>query len=95
MTAPMRTLLPTEPIDVGRLLAAGLPHTPHPAQEPRSVVGARADRRQWHRRGMRSPEEIAALVHDRLHALPTAVVAPDGAELVDPAFGDLFQEPRA
>lgn len=95
VTARVRSLTPTEPIDVSRLLAADPPHTPHPTREPRSPAGARADRRQWHRRGMRSPDEIAAIVHERLYALPTAVVSPDNAELPDPAYGDFFLEPRA
>jgi len=95
VTAHLRSLLPTEPIDVSRLLAADPPHTPHPAREPRSLAGARADRRQWHRRGMRSPEEIAALVHERVHALPPAVTLADGAEHGDPAYGDFFLEPSS
>lgn len=93
MTARLRGCVPTEPIDVGRLLAADPPHTPHPAREPRSFAQVRADRRQWHRRGMRSPDEIAALVHARVYELPTAITSVDAAEQTDPAYGDFFQEP--
>lgn len=95
MNASLRTILPTEPIDVGRLLAADPPHTPHPARESWSLAGARADRRQWHRRGMRSPDEIAAIVHARVHAHPTAMRSEAGAEQTDPAYGDFFTEPGA
>lgn len=95
MSGRMRALTPTEPLDVGQLLAADPPHTPHhPAREPRGLAGARADRRQWHRRGMRSPEEIVALVHERVHTLPTGILSADGAELSDPVYGDFFLEPR-
>lgn len=90
----MRPLPPTEPIDVGQLLAIDPPRSPQPLREPRSS-DARADRRQWHRRGMRSPEEIAALVHERVHLRPPAVTTAGSTESVDPAYGDFFLEPQS
>lgn len=63
----------------------------------RTVPGASretvADARQWHRRGLRSPAEIAAIVHARVHGLPEPTMP--GPLDVDPAYGDFFIEPTA
>lgn len=48
---------------------------------------------QWHRRGLRSPAEIDALVHARVHGLPEPILS--GMFDVDPAYGDFFIEPTA
>lgn len=64
-----------------------------------STTSATAHRRafgdawQWHRRGLRSPAEIEALVHARVHGLPEPIL-PSMFDM-DPAYGDFFIEPTA
>jgi hypothetical protein len=56
-----------------------MPNTMH-------VSTLRSDPREWHRRGMRSPGEIDALVHARLGLsdLPAAAAT-------DPTYADFFR----
>lgn len=49
----------------------------------------RQDASQWHRRGMRSPEELDEMVARRLAEHPVA----DDESLPDPSYGDFFTEP--
>lgn len=67
-----------------------LPSTTPVTAAPRRAVG---DAWQWHRRGLRSPAEINALVHARVHGLPEPTL-PSMFD-ADPAYGDFFIEPTA
>ncbi|WP_131847742.1 MULTISPECIES: hypothetical protein [unclassified Curtobacterium] len=63
------------------------------AQQPAAPGGTRIHRQQWHRRGLRAPDEIAAIVYARLHDLPDPVEPED--DIVDPSYGDFFTGPSA
>lgn len=69
---------------------AGLLPSITPVTAPHRAVG---DAWQWHRRGLRSPAEIDALVHARIHGLPEPTLS--GMFEADPADGDFIIEPTA
>ena len=90
MTAPDSSTSPALPGDAAPAIDDPTLET---AQHPAVPDGTRAQRQQWHRRGLRAPDEIAAIVHARLHDLPDPA-EPDDV-LVDPSYGDFFTEPSA
>lgn len=54
------------------------------AVDAAALAALRRDAVEWHRRGMRSPAELEALVAGRL--------ARQGASLTEPRYGDFFRE---
>jgi len=45
----------------------------------------------WHRHGLRSPEEVAAMIADRVGGTSDAVV-PTGADHDEPSYADFLGE---